>query len=303
MISIGCGADANPSPRGKLEDAKAHGEEIAKEAARLIGVGLKPIAGKLEAHIKRFELPFDELPTKEKWEELAKREDAIGYNAKQHLARIEKGERISPSLPYIVQTFHFGDELAMVSLAGEVVVDYSLRLKRDFDAKRLWVSSYSNDVPCYIPSRRILGEGGYEAEGAMVYYGQPTRLAPATEDLIVEAVHEQLPKTFRSQESKAEFPLPLSPAEALKTFQLRQDLVIEAVASEPLVVSPIAIDWGADGKLWVVEMYDYPSGMDGKGKPGGRIKVLEDTDGDGKYDKATVFLHGLPYPTGVMAWK
>src|SRR5438132_43757 len=187
MISIGCGADANPMPRGKLEDAKAHGEEIAKEAQRLIGLGLKPISGKLTAHFKRFELPFDELPSKEKWEELAKREDAIGYNAKQHLAKIEKGERISPTLPYVVQTLHFGDELAMVFLAGEVVVDYSLRLKRDFDAKRLWVSSYSNDVPCYIPSRRILSEGGYEAEGAMVYYGRPTRLAPATEDLIVEA--------------------------------------------------------------------------------------------------------------------
>jgi putative membrane-bound dehydrogenase-like protein len=303
MISIGCGADANPWPRGKLDDAKAHGEQIAKEAGRLIGVGLKPIAGKLEAHLKKFELPFDELPTKEKWEELAKREDAIGYNAKVQLEKIEKGERISPTLPYVVQTFHFADELAMVFLAGEVVVDYSLRLKRDFDGKRLWVSSYSNDVPCYIPSRRILGEGGYEAEGAMVYYGRPTRLAPAVEDLIVEAVHEQLPKSFRTDESKAEFPLPYAPADAIGTFKLREGLMIQAVATEPLVASPIAIDWGTDGKLWVLEMFDYPSGMDGKGKPGGRIKVLEDTDGDGKYDKATVFLDGLAYPTGVMAWK
>src|SRR3989440_2254764 len=303
MISIGCGADANPQPRGKLDDAKAHGEEIAREAERLIGLGLKPITGKLDAHFKRFELPFDELPTKEKWEELARRDDAIGYNAKVQLAKIEKGERISPSLPYVVQTFHFGDELAMVFLAGEVVVDYSLRLKHDFDAKRLWVSSYSNDVPCYIPSRRVLGEGGYEAEGAMVYYGRPTRLAPASEDLIIEAVHEQLPKSFRSEESKAEFPLPYAPADAIGTFKLREGFVIEAVATEPMVVSPIAIDWGADGKLWVVEMYDYPSGLDGKGKPGGRIKVLEDTDGDGKYDKATIFLDGLAYPTGVMAWK
>jgi hypothetical protein len=54
-----------------------------------------------------------------------------------------------------------------------------------------------------------------------------------------------------------------------------------------LISSPVAIDWGADGRLWVVEMYDYPSGIDGKYKPGGRVKYLEDTKGNGVYDKVT----------------
>src|SRR5207302_4302972 len=71
----------------------------------------------------------------------------------------------------------------------------------------------------------------------------------------------------------------------------------------PLVVDPVAIDFGPDGKLWVAEMCDYPAGKDGKYRPGGRIRVLEDTDGDGVYDKATVFLDGLPFPTGVTAWR
>src|SRR6266852_1689015 len=65
---------------------------------------------------------------------------------------------------------------------------------------------------------------------------------------------------------------------------------VELMAAEPLVVAPVAFDWGADGKLWVVEMRDYPLGMDNKGQPGGRIVVLEDTKGDGHYDKSTVFL-------------
>ena len=68
------------------------------------------------------------------------------------------------------------------------------------------------------------------------------------------------------------------------------------MAAEPLVQSPIAFAWGPDGKLWVVEMGDYPLGIDGKGKPGGRVKYLEDTNGDGTYDKATVFLDDLPLP-------
>ena len=65
---------------------------------------------------------------------------------------------------------------------------------------------------------------------------------------------------------------------------------------------PIAFEWGADGKLWVVEMGDYPLGLDGKGKPGGIVRFLEDTNHDGIYDKSTVFLEGLNFPTAVTPW-
>src|SRR5262249_16934263 len=61
----------------------------------------------------------------------------------------------------------------------------------------------------------------------------------------------------------------------------------ERAGAEPLVQSPIFMTWGPDGKMWVVEMGDYPLGLDGKYKPGGKIKYLEDTNGDGKYTKAT----------------
>ncbi len=94
-----------------------------------------------------------------------------------------------------------------------------------------------------------------------------------------------------------------SPEASLKSIQVKPGFKVELVASEPLVQSPIAFAWGPDGKLWVVEMGDYPLGADGKGKPGGRIKVLESTKGDGKYDKATVFLDGLSFPTGVLPWR
>src|SRR6516165_4896308 len=95
-------------------------------------------------------------------------------------------------------------------------------------------------------------------------------------------------------------PGPKSPAESLKTMKPRPGFKIELMASEPLVKSPIAFAWGPDGKFWVVEMGDYPLGVDGKGKPGGRVKFLEKTKpGDGPYDKATVFMEGLPFPTGV----
>jgi putative membrane-bound dehydrogenase-like protein len=96
---------------------------------------------------------------------------------------------------------------------------------------------------------------------------------------------------------------PRDPEASRKLIEVRKGFEVELVAAEPLVQSPIAFAWGADGKLWVVEMGDYPLGLDGKGKPGGKIKFLESTKNDGKYDKATVFLDGLPFPTGVLPWR
>jgi hypothetical protein len=91
----------------------------------------------------------------------------------------------------------------MVFLAGEVVVDYSLRLKREFDASRLWINAYANDVPCYIPSERILKEGGYESVFSMVYYDKPAKLAPGVENQIISVVHDLLPRQFCAEKSRA----------------------------------------------------------------------------------------------------
>ena len=92
------------------------------------------------------------------------------------------------------------------------------------------------------------------------------------------------------------------PKESLSSLQAHPGFKVELVAAEPLIDAPVAFDWAPDGRLWVVEMRDYPVGMDNKGKPGGRIVVLKDQDGDGKYDTSTVFLDNLLFPNGVMSW-
>src|SRR2546422_11604031 len=107
----------------------------------------------------------------------------------------------------------------MLFLPGQAEVGHSLALKKEFDAAQLWVNAYANDVPCYVPSRRIWREGGYEGGDAMIYFDRPTRLAEQTEDLIIAAVHDLMPKNFLFDENLAEFPPPKTPADSLAAMQ------------------------------------------------------------------------------------
>ncbi|MDR3402590.1 MAG: HEAT repeat domain-containing protein [Chthoniobacter sp.] len=100
-----------------------------------------------------------------------------------------------------------------------------------------------------------------------------------------------------------DMPPPKSPTDSLASIQVHPGFTVELVASEPLIESPVNFDWDAQGRLWVVEMPDYPLGMDGQGKPGGKVKILTDSKGDGHYDHATTFLDGLPFPNGIMPWR
>ncbi len=97
-------------------------------------------------------------------------------------------------------------------------------------------------------------------------------------------------------------PEPISPEASLERIHVRAGYEVQLVASEPMVKDPVAIDWGHDGKLWVVEMADYPLGIDGNGKPGGRIRYLIDNNEDGQYDESILFADGLSFPTGVLVW-
>lgn len=306
LVSIGCGADANPNPRGKGDDvdlARLQGTEIAREVKWLLAGYLAPVRGRISIARRSIDLPLTDLPDRSEWETRAKHQDAAGYHARVQLERLDRGEALKTKIDYPIQTWKFGDALAMIFLPGEVVVDYSLRLKHELDPHRIWINAYANDDPCYIPSERILREGGYEGGGAMIYYDVPGPFKPGLEEKIVSVVHDQAGKEFQPPYDPKKTQGVLSPQQSLATIRTKPNLQVDLVAAEPLVASPVAIDFGPDGRLWVAEMLDYPEGMDGKYKPGGRIRVLESTRGDGIYDKATVFVDNLPFPTGVRVWR
>lgn len=199
LTTIGCGADVGPQPSGGAGDAQAHGRSIAKEIQRLMQEDkLKTLLEPLRSASKTVQLPFAPIPERSTWEEKAETGGFDGDHAKQQLARLDRGESIPTHLTYTITTWNFGHDLGLVFLPGEVCVDYALRLKTELDWRRLWINGWANDVPCYIPSKRILAEGGYESDFSMVYYDQPTRFAPGVEDIIIGGVRDLLGDPFEA---------------------------------------------------------------------------------------------------------
>ncbi len=304
LVSIGCGSDSNPTSRAtEGSDAAAieQAEEIAREVDRLLKSPLVPVRGEIQAVMRTVDLPLATLPNRETLESLAAHEDPAGYNAKYQLGKLDRGEPLLSKIDYPIQTWTLGDSLAMVFLAGEVCVDYSLQLKHEFDRHRLWVHGYSNDFCSYIPSERLLREGGYGGGAEVVYFALPATLAPGLEDRILKEVRRQVPSSFRSAD-RTGF-VPTRPADALSAMEVIPGQTVELVAAEPLVEDPVAIDFGADGRLWVAEMPDYSHFVDDVFEQNGSVKVLFDQDHDGRFDEATVFEGGLRFPTDVMVWR
>jgi putative membrane-bound dehydrogenase-like protein len=134
--------------------------------------------------------------------------------------------------------------------------------------------------------------GGRTSSLTAVALGLLTALMPLGGSPVLLAAEQRVvdPKAL------PKFP-PVAAQEALNTFQLRKGFRLELVAAEPLVTDPIALAFDEDGRLFVIEMNDYP---DGKGKQRlGRIRRLEDTDGDGRFDKSTRFAQDLHWPSAI----
>ncbi len=199
LVLIGCGGDANPRDRTGQAVARRHGRSIGDEVTRLLKGPITPLETPPVGRLARIKLSFDTLPTVEELKALVAKGGAPGYNASTQLARLDRGEPLQSELDYVIQAWHFDDDLAIVFLAGEVVVNYVLRLKTELDPKRLWVVAYANDDPCYIPSERILREGGYEGAGAMAYYARPTRLKSGLENQIIASIRALVPPSFNAR--------------------------------------------------------------------------------------------------------
>ncbi len=192
MFWAGCGADQNPLPRRTVELAQHYGRRLAGavNAAMLTSL-MVDVDANLETSYAEIDVELDTLPTLETLQQAANSTNPYEQSrARMLLARIEAGQPLEQTYPYPIGVWKLGEDLRWIILGGEVVVDYGLRLKAELDGP-VWVASYANDVMAYIPSRRVLREGGYEGATAMVYYGLPTTWAPTIEnEIVAEAVRQ-----------------------------------------------------------------------------------------------------------------
>jgi hypothetical protein len=201
LFWAGCGADQNPLPRRTVALAEEYGRQLAQGVQAVLDAPMTPVAGKLGTAYAEVPLPFADLPSRDQLvKDSASSDRYVAARAKLLLEKIAKGGSLSGTYPYPVQAWQVGPDLTWVALGGEVVVDYALRLGKELGRERTWVTGYANDVMAYIPSRRILTEGGYEGGGAMVYYGLPTVWSPKVEEVIVAAVHEQVRKATSNKD-------------------------------------------------------------------------------------------------------
>ena len=194
MFWIGCGADANPLPRGTVELAKKYGKQLAATVEGVVTGAMKPITGTFAARYATLPLAFDHQPTRPELEAdlLDKKNHTKRQRAERFLKVLDGGDKLpSEYSAYPVQVWRLGAGPLWVALGGEVVVDYDLRLSKELARPRpVWMAGYANDVMAYIPSERVLQEGGYEGDTSMIPYGQPGRWAPGLEAKIVDKVHD-----------------------------------------------------------------------------------------------------------------
>ncbi len=218
LTTIGCGADIGPQPSGSLRLAQQHGQALGSEVKRLIGSTLAALPGEPTSSRKDFSLPLAPAAARQVFEEQAKGEGYYADRAASVLEYEARHGKIQTEVPYTVTCWKFGEGLAIVFLAGEVVVDYSVRLKTELDWRRLWLNGWCNDVPSYIPSRRVLAEGGYEADFSQVYYALPGPYAPELEDQIVQQVTSLVGPVYENRESDRVAPNFLVPPDVMERF-------------------------------------------------------------------------------------
>ncbi len=205
MFMIGCAGDSNPYPRGTMELARKHGEALGAEVGRVLGGKPRPISGPLTIAFDRVDLPLQAALSREELKKLAaNRRSAQTWGATEMLAALDRGEKLPTYYTAPETVWQFGKDLTLVGLSGEVVVDYVTDLEKALGSNRLWVAAYCNDVFGYLPSARVLSEGGYETRG--LYSGGVGFFDPKAEEVVVRKVRDLAAKAGRELPAEARVP-------------------------------------------------------------------------------------------------
>jgi hypothetical protein len=195
LFMLGCAGDADPYPRGSMKLAREHGLTLGKEVCRVLDAKLRPVRGPLAVAFEQVDLPLQKLTAGE-LKEMAGRKRGIQPGiAKQMLAMLQRGEKLPESYRCPFAVWQFGKDLTLVGMSGEVVVDYVPLLEKALGPNNLWLAAYCNDVYGYLPSARVIAEGGYETRG--IYAGGIGFFDPKAQDVVVEKIRALAKKVGR----------------------------------------------------------------------------------------------------------
>jgi hypothetical protein len=201
MFILGCAGDSDPYPRGTMDIAREHGVTLGKEVCRVLQTKLQPIRGRLNWSFSKADLPLQVPPSRAELEKRAAAKNSVqAWIAKQMLDRLDRGEKLPTHYAAPISVWQFGRDLTLVGLSGEVVVDYVGLLEKALGPNHLWLSAYCNDVFGYLPSARVLQEGGYETRG--LYSGGIGLFDAKAQDVLVAKVRELAQKAGRAVPSQ-----------------------------------------------------------------------------------------------------
>lgn len=191
FFMIGCAGDANPHPRGELAMSETHGRTLGDEVCRMLDDPKvwMPVSGPLATRFAHADLPLQPAPEGKALAELKLGSGGWrGFVASEIERRRENGEALPTTYPAPFSVWQFGNDLTLIGLSGEVVVDYVYRLEKELGPTHLWIAAYCHDVYGYLPSARVLREGGYETRG--IYTGGIGFFAPEAEDVVATTIRE-----------------------------------------------------------------------------------------------------------------
>lgn len=188
MFFAGCSADQNPLPRRTVPLARQYGRELAAAVDRVLEDPMTALEPKLGTYYAEAELALTPPPTREQLQQTVEKGSIYEQRAaREFLKRLDAGQPLKTSHPCPVQLWQVGTQ-AIVTIGGEVVIDYAHAIKGML-GRQTFVMGYANDLFAYLPSLRVLKEGGYEGGGAQVYYGQPGIWQDDVEIRVLTAIH------------------------------------------------------------------------------------------------------------------
>lgn len=200
LFIAGCGGDINPLPRARPDAAQIYGGILASAVDVALKAPMKPLEGPLRAAFEEVAFTFQTPLTREELCALLPGTTSVRRRELEYaLSVLERDGKYMDSAPFPMQVWKFGQDLTWIFLSGEPVVDYSLKFKARYGWETTWVSGYCNELLAYIPSLRVLREGGYEGTDGAMEYCLPAPFAEDIEEIITTGI-ERLELAARNQE-------------------------------------------------------------------------------------------------------